>query len=137
MSEMDAAMAAWPKGIFAITLFSEDLGAAKQFYQDVFGLPVVYEDANSCVFEIGRTLINLLKISEAAGLIEPAAVANRSAGARLMFTIDVEHVDSLCADLAARGVALINGPLDRPWGVRTVSFIDPGGYIWELAQQQS
>ena len=33
-------IAAWPSGIEAITLFVEDLDAAKTFYGDVFGLPV-------------------------------------------------------------------------------------------------
>jgi len=28
-----------------------------------------------------------------------------------------------------RGVALLNGPMNRPWGVRTASFADPGGHI--------
>ncbi|MFH9400536.1 hypothetical protein ACH4JS_12170 [Streptomyces sp. NPDC017638] len=27
-----------------------------------------------------------------------------------------------------------NGPMDRPWGIRTASFEDPGGHIWEIAQ---
>ena len=54
---------AWPKGISAITLFVEDLDAAKQFYLKVFGLPVFYEDPNSAVFKFGDTLINLLKIT--------------------------------------------------------------------------
>jgi predicted enzyme related to lactoylglutathione lyase len=40
-------VSAWPKGIFAITLFVEDLKAGKKFYQEVFGLPVVFEDANN------------------------------------------------------------------------------------------
>ena len=39
-----------PTHIAAITLFVEDLSNAKQFYRDVFGLPVDYEDANSAVF---------------------------------------------------------------------------------------
>ena len=51
----------WPSGINAITVFVEDLDAAKQFYREVFGLPVVYEDDNSAVFKFGNTLINLLK----------------------------------------------------------------------------
>ena len=34
----------WPSGIAAITLFVEDLPAAKRFYQDVFGLAVRFED---------------------------------------------------------------------------------------------
>ncbi|MDQ3782600.1 MAG: VOC family protein, partial [Actinomycetota bacterium] len=29
---------------------------------------------------------------------------------------------------------LLNGPVDRPWGVRTASFRDPAGHIWEIAR---
>jgi len=43
----------WAKEIFAITLFVEDLKVARQFYREVFGLPVVFEDNHSCVFKIG------------------------------------------------------------------------------------
>ena len=39
------------------------------------------------------------------------------------------------AELDARGVALLNGPMNREWGVRTASFTDPAGNIWEIAQQ--
>jgi catechol 2,3-dioxygenase-like lactoylglutathione lyase family enzyme len=124
----------WPKGIGAITLFVEDLAAAKQFYGSVFGLPVMYEDDDSTVFNFGNTIINLLKTSAAFGLIEPAAVASPEAGVRMQFTIGVEDVDAMCAELASRGVELLNGPMDRPWGIRTASFRDPGGHIWEIAQ---
>ncbi len=129
-----AEVSPWPKGISAITLFVEDLAAAKQFYLDVFNLPVVFEDDDSVVFKFGNTLINLLKTTAASELIEPAAVASREAGSRFVFTIDVEDVDAKCAELTARGVVLLNGPIDRPWGIRTASFIDPGGYIWEIAK---
>jgi catechol 2,3-dioxygenase-like lactoylglutathione lyase family enzyme len=129
-----AQVSAWPKGIFAITLFVEDLQVAKKFYQEVFGLPVVFEDKNSAVFKIGDTLINLLKITEADNLIQPAKVAGREAGSRFVFTIHVDDVDALCAQLTARGVILLNGPMDRPWGIRTASFSDPGGHIWEIAK---
>ncbi len=127
-------MGSWPSGISAITLFVEDLAAAKQFYQDVFGLPVHYEDDASAVFDFGNTLINLLKTEEAHSLIAPAPVASPEAGTRLQFTIDVDDVDAMCADLTARGVELLNGPMDRPWGIRTASFRDPGGHIWEIAK---
>ena len=82
-----------------------------------------------------QTLINLLQITEAKELVEPAAVASRSSGSRLVFTIEVDDVDAMCATLTARGVVLLNGPMDRPWGIRTASFCDPGGHIWEIAQR--
>jgi len=123
----------WPGGIAAITLFVEDLDAARRFYRTVFELPVAFEDDNSTVFKFGETLVNLLKTSEAPGLVEPAAVAAREAGVRFQFTLGVDDVDAMCDRLKDRGVELLNGPMDRPWGIRTASFRDPGGHIWEIA----
>jgi lactoylglutathione lyase len=127
-------MTTWPGGIAAITLFTEDLAASREFYQRVFGLPVHYEDDVSAVFEFGSTLINLLNVSEADGLVGPAPVASPDAGTRFQFTLAVDDVDATCAELRERGVELLNGPVDRPWGIRTASFRDPGGHIWEIAQ---
>ena len=127
-------MDSWPAGISAITLFAEDLPATKRFYEEVFGLPVYYEDDNSAVFNFGNTLINLLVATEAPELIEPAAVGGPEAGPRVQFTITVDDVDATCAELATRGVKLLNGPIDRPWGIRTAAFRDPAGHVWEIAK---
>ena len=127
-------MSTWPAGISAITLFVEDLDAAKRFYEQVFGLPVVFADDESAAFPFGATIVNLLQASAATELIAPAQVAPREAGARLQFTLQVEDVDAMCAELTARGVELLNGPGDRPWGLRTASFRDPGGHIWEITK---
>ena len=88
------------------------------------------------MLKFSNILINLLKITAAGELIEPAKAASRKASARFVFTIDVEDVDAKCAELTARGVKLLNGPMDRPWGVRTASFIDPSGTIWEIAKSK-
>ena len=129
-----ARVGTWVRGIGAITLFVEDLNAARRFYGHVFGLPVKFEDDDSVVFDFGNTIINLLKTTAAVELIEPAAVASPGTGSRLQFTIELDDVDAMCAELAGRGVELLNGPVDRPWGVRTASFTDPGGHIWEIAR---
>jgi catechol 2,3-dioxygenase-like lactoylglutathione lyase family enzyme len=123
----------WPGSISAITLFVEDLATTKQFYRDVFGLAIAYEDDDSAVFTFENTMINLLKTIAARQLIEPAAVGSRESGSRLQLTITVDDVDATCARLAASGVTLLNGPVDRPWGIRTASFADPAGHIWEIA----
>jgi catechol 2,3-dioxygenase-like lactoylglutathione lyase family enzyme len=126
----------WPKAIDAITLFVEDLEATRAFYSEVFGLSVMFEDADSAVFNFGNTVINLLSVSAAHSLIEPAPVASPDAGARMQFTLEVDDVDAKCAELRRRGVVLLNGPMDRPWGIRTASFRDPAGHIWEIAQNR-
>jgi len=124
---------AWPRLIDAITLFVEDLPSTKAFYEKVFGLPVHFEDGHSAVFRFGDTLINLLDVSQAPDLIAPARVGVPDAGARFQLTLGVDDVDEMCARLTSRGVELLNGPMDRPWGVRTASFRDPAGHIWEIA----
>lgn len=129
----DVDQAAWPGGIAAITLFVEDLEAARRFYREVFELPVVFEDENSTVFKFGETLVNLLKTSEALWLVEPARVATPDGGVRFQFTLGVDDVGAMCHELKERGVELLNGPVERPWGIRTASFRDPGGHIWEIA----
>ncbi len=120
--------------IDAITLFTEDLAGTRAFYQEVFGLPVVFEDENSAVFRFENTVINLLTATAAPELIEPGVVASPDAGTRFVLTLGAEDVDAVCAELAERGVVLLNGPMNRPWGIRTASFTDPGGHIWEIAQ---
>ena len=131
---MSISATAWPQAITAITLFTEDLAATKQFYREVFGLPVVFEDDASTVFNFGNTLINLLSITAVPELITPAAFAAANAGSRNVLTITVDDVDATCAVLKTRGVTLLNGPMDRPWGIRTASFKGPSGQIWEIAK---
>jgi catechol 2,3-dioxygenase-like lactoylglutathione lyase family enzyme len=131
---MDATPDSWAKDIAVVTLFTEDLAVTKQFYQTVFDLSVMFEDDNSAVFKLNNIMINLLKATAAPELIEPATVATRESGSRFVFTIHVDDVDAKCTELSARGVTLLNGPMDRPWGVRTASFQDPGGHIWEIAK---
>lgn len=95
---------------------------------------MTYEDDASAVFTFGNTLINLLRTTAAPGLIRPADVAGPDTGVRMQLTLPVDDVDAMCEVLAERGVTLLNGPVDRPWGIRTASFRDPGGHIREIAR---
>ena len=125
------------KGLHAIeviTLFAEDFPATKAFYRTVFGLPLVFEDANSAVFKFDNLLLNVLVVSEAPKLVAPEPISAPGTGVRYMPTIRVDDVDETCAELMRHGVALLNGPIDRPWGRRTATFRDPAGTIWEIAQ---
>jgi uncharacterized glyoxalase superfamily protein PhnB len=78
--------------------------------------------------------VNLLNASEAPELVKPAKAATEDAGVRFQFTLEVDDVDAMCEELRGRGVEILNGPIDRPWGIRTASFRDPGGHIWEIAK---
>jgi catechol 2,3-dioxygenase-like lactoylglutathione lyase family enzyme len=126
-------MESWLTSVDVITLFVDDVARAKAFYHNVFDLSTVYEDEHSAVVNFDNLTINLLVSTQAPDLIGPAKVASAEAGSRFQFTIRVDDVDEACAELATRGVTLLNGPIDRPWGIRTASFTDPDGHIWEIA----
>ena len=120
--------------VSAMSLFVDDVPAAKQFYRDVFDVPVVFEDEVSAALKFDNLVVNLLHRSAASGLVAPAPVAPGEAGSRFQLSVWVQDVDAVCADLEQRGVTLLSGPVDQPWGMRTATFTDPDGHSWEVAQ---
>jgi catechol 2,3-dioxygenase-like lactoylglutathione lyase family enzyme len=120
-------------GLEAVTLFTEDLPRTAAFYRDVFGLPQLFEDDDSVAFRLGSTVVNVLRVQAAPELVEPTPVGGPEAGPRVLLTVHVEDVDAVRAELAERGTAPLNGPVDRPWGVRTMAVADPAGHAWEFA----
>ena len=126
-------MADWEKEIGAMTLLVADLGRSKQFYQDAFGLTAQHEDGRSVMFRFGNMYVFLRKAPVVDG--PPAdPVLDLAKGGAGQFAIIVDDVDAVTAELADRGVPVISGPSDRDWGMRTVTFADPSGHVWEVAQ---
>ncbi len=125
MSELNA--------IEVIILFVDDIVAAKAFYRTVFEAETVYEDEMSQVLQFNGLWVNLLQATQAPQLVEPLPVAPCQAGSRMLLTIRVADVDAVCERLKAKGITLLNGPVDRPWGRRTAAFADPSGHVWEVA----
>ena len=134
MQDVEPTQRMLPTAVGAITLFVDDPKRSKDFYADLFDLSAIYEDEDATTFRFDNMLVNLLKASAAGDLIAPLVVGEREARPRFQLTIWVDDADAACADLRAHGVELLNGPLDRDWGVRTAAFADPDGHIWEIAQ---
>jgi catechol 2,3-dioxygenase-like lactoylglutathione lyase family enzyme len=128
-------MTKWEKEIGAITLFVEDADVSARFYQDIFELDPMYTDANGTGFRLQNLFFFLTKSSSAPNMIAPLTAGSPGNGPRHVFAIIVDDVDSVCAELQAKGVSLINGPEDRDWGMRTANFADPDGYVWEIATE--
>jgi catechol 2,3-dioxygenase-like lactoylglutathione lyase family enzyme len=126
-------VADWEKEIGAMTLLVADLGASKEFYQDAFGLTAQHEDAVSVMFRFKNMYVFLRKAAVTDGPPADTALELAQAGAG-QFAIIVDDVDAVGAELAERGVPVISGPSDRDWGMRTVTFADPSGHVWEIAQ---
>ena len=128
-------MATLPTSLGAITLFVDDVSRAKSFYQGAFDLEPIHEDDDSAAFKFENTIVNLLARPAAHELVEPATVAASGAGSSFQLTIWVEDTDALIEELRSRGIEPLNGPIDREWGVRTATFSDPDGHVWEIAQE--
>ena len=121
------------KSVGAITMFVDEPKRSKEFYERVFDASTIYEDDNSVAFEFENLIVNLLVERAAPELIEPTPVAGRETGERFQLTIWVEDADAVVEQLRSAGVELLNGPIDRPWGMRTAAFADPDGHVWEVA----
>jgi catechol 2,3-dioxygenase-like lactoylglutathione lyase family enzyme len=123
------------KNINAMSLFVEDLQAAKTFYLEVFGVEVLFADEASVALGFENIIINLLGVQNAREIVDPGAIATRDSGSRFQLSIWVPDVDAVCLELQKRGVELLAGPRDRPWGMRTANFVDPAGHGWEIGQR--
>jgi len=118
--------------IGAITLFVPDLDRVAEFYQEAFGLQADRPDSDTAMLKFKDVYVFLHKAAAAQDPV-PEVMAKAQKGTK-QFAIIVADVDAVCAELTARGVEVITGPADRPWGMRTVTFADPAGHIWEIAQ---
>lgn len=124
-----------PPVIEVVTMFVEDLAATRRFYQEVFDPAVLFEDEACAVLQFAGMAVNLLRVENAPELVTPKSVGSPMGGPRVMFTINVEDCRAAHAELVAKGVAFLNGPIDRSWGRRTAAFADPSGNVWEIAQE--
>lgn len=119
--------------LFAITLYCKDLDASIEFYRELIELEIVYQDADSCVFGLGGTVLNLIPTKNAPELVAPLPIADTNLANGNLFTIQVPEVDLLAEKLISKGANVLNGPMDRAWGIRTLTIADPSGYTWEFS----
>jgi len=114
-----------------VILYVGDLEVAVGFYRDVVGLEYKFTDAGYAEFEAGGVRFALYERRRAEWLTGRDVVPG--AGGEVVVMVD--DVDAWADRLAARGVPVLSGPADRPWGHRTVHVADPDGFVVEFAQE--
>jgi lactoylglutathione lyase len=114
-----------------VILYVSDLSASIAFYRDVLELTFKFQDAGYAEFATGDCRFGLYERRRAEWLVGREVAPGPAA--EIVFLVD--DVDAHACRLAARGVSIISGPADRPWGHRTVHIPDPDGFIVELAQE--
>ena len=80
-------------------------------------------------FRVGSSLV---AIAEPGGLFNDPVPPVGVMSVQLAFRVAPAEVELCAATLLARGVQLISGPTDRPFGHRTLLFRDPDGNVIEI-----
>jgi lactoylglutathione lyase len=115
-----------------VILYVRDVEASVAFYRDALGLPFKLRDAGYAEFVTGETKFGLLDRTRASDLIHRESTEGGPAG-EVLFIVD--DVDAEAERLRGLGVEFLSGPVDRPWGHRTLHLLDPDGFVVELAQK--
>lgn len=113
--------------LYAVRVFVSDLAAAKRFYANDIGLPVIWESDESLGFDVGALLI-VEPVGEDDD--EAETLVGRFVGASLK----TDDLDAVYRDLTAKGVRFDGPPETQSWGGRLAHVIDPSGNILSLVE---
>jgi lactoylglutathione lyase len=120
------------KRVDYVILFVGDLDRSIGFYRDLIGLRFKLQGDGYAEFATEGARFGLYDRARLPELIGREATAG-GPGGEVVFL--VEDADAEAARLRAAGVTVLSGPVDRPWGHRTVHLLDPDGFVVELAQE--
>lgn len=102
-----------------VLLRPSDIERSLAFYEHTLGLAVYREwgsgPTRGVVFFLG------------GGFLEVSGSGGGSVGDALGVWLQVRDVDATHAELAARGVQVVEAPVDKPWGLREMRVLDPDG----------
>jgi lactoylglutathione lyase len=121
------------KQVGYVILFVADLERSLAFYRDVIGLQLRLRGDGYLEFASGAARFGLYDRERLEELTGQAPDAPRGPGGEVVFL--VPDVDAEAARLRVAGATILKGPLDRPWGHRTLHVEDPDGFVVELAQE--
>jgi lactoylglutathione lyase len=116
-----------------VILFVEDLERSMAFYGDVIGVPFRLEGDGYVEFATQGARFGLYDRNRLEELTGQGPEPPGHPGGEVVFL--VEDVDTEAARLREAGATILTGPVDRPWGHRTVHVLDPDGFVVELAEE--
>jgi lactoylglutathione lyase len=115
-----------------VILFVESLEASIAFYRDALEVPFKFAEHGYAEFATEGTRFGLFERGRVLDLIGREA---KTGGPDAEIVFVVEDVDAWAGRLREPGGSILSGPVDRPWGHRTLHVSDPDGHVVELAQE--
>ena len=111
-------------------IFARQMQAMRQFYGTTLGFPLHRELSPRWIeYRVGS---NILALTEHGGRFADPAPPIGTLSLQLAFRVAPSEVASCAVVLAERGVRIISGPTDQPFGHRTLFFRDPDGNVLEI-----
>ena len=98
---------------------TEDIAAARSFYQDVLGLDIVMDHGWMTTYGSSEKMTVQVSFARQGGSGTPVPD----------LSIEVDDVDAALASMQAAGFEIEYGPVDEPWGVRRFFVRDPLGRL--------
>jgi catechol 2,3-dioxygenase-like lactoylglutathione lyase family enzyme len=111
-------------------IFARQMPAMREFYGTVLGFPL-HRELGSKWFEY-RVGSNILALTERGVLFDDPSPPVGVLSLQLAFRVTPGEVATCAGTLKERGVNIISGPTDHPWGHRTLFFRDPDGNVLEI-----
>ncbi|MGH9021278.1 MAG: VOC family protein [Acidimicrobiales bacterium] len=116
----------------AVTMiYVESPKRSKAFFRDEVGLAMTVDGGAYAEFEWGNLILGLRWRDNARNQFADA-VAPAGTGASHQITVVVDDVDAVARAMVSRGLDLDEAPTDRAWGLRSATFRDPDGHLFEV-----
>jgi catechol 2,3-dioxygenase-like lactoylglutathione lyase family enzyme len=111
-------------------IFARQMTAMREFYGTILGFPLQKELGPQWVeFRVGS---NVLALTERGLMFDDPSAPIGVLSLQLAFRVSPGEVENCATLLRNRGVKIISGPTDQPWGHRTLFFRDPDGNVLEI-----
>ncbi len=122
-------------------LLVNDFAASFQFWHEIIGLSVIYQDEHStyAYFDAGAARLELLRADYFAKSFGGAApVQHENQDHRGVITFQADDVDATYAELVKRGAPSLAVPMNHPAGFARLALLSaPDGYVVEVFQSRS
>jgi len=113
-----------------VVLLCDDMQRMKQFYRDVMGFPIHRDWGYWVELRVGSVLLALR--ARADFPFAGPRFQRGSVGVQLAFRVTPAEVDACYAELRERGVEILEPPISKDYGHKTLFFKDPDGNVLEI-----
>jgi lactoylglutathione lyase len=111
-------------------IFARDMRAMREFYETTLGFPLHKELSPKWIeFRIG---LNILALTVRGALFDDPSPPAGALSLQMAFKVAPDEVATCASTLKERGVKIVSGPTDQPFGHRTLFFRDPDGNVLEI-----